>query len=111
MLDTLDSEFIKLARAKGVSNNKVIWKHAFKNATIQPLTVISLIMAGFITGTVVIEQVFSWPGIGALAVQAVFNNDYPLMTGIVLIFVAIYMAVNFAADLLYAVIDPRIRFS
>jgi peptide/nickel transport system permease protein len=110
MLDTLDSEFIKLARAKGVSYNKVIWKHALKNAAIPPLTVISLMMAGFITGTVVIEQVFAWPGIGNLAVQAVFNNDYPLMTGIVLIFVAIYMVVNFAADMLYAVIDPRIRY-
>ncbi len=109
MLDTLDSEFIKLARAKGVSYNRVIWKHALRNATIPPLTVIGLMMAGFITGTVVIETVFSWPGIGALAVQAVFNNDFPLMTGIVMIFVAIYLVINLISDLLYVVVDPRIR--
>ena len=111
MLDTLDSEYIKLARAKGVGRNRVIWKHALRNAAIPPLTVIGLMMAGFITGTVVIESVFSWPGIGALAVQAVFNNDFPLMTGIVLIFVGIYLLINLVSDLLYVLIDPRIRIN
>lgn len=111
MLDVLDSEFIKLARAKGVTNRVVIWKHALKNAAIPPLTLIAVTMAGFITGTVVVEQVFSWPGLGQTAVQAVFNNDFALLTGIVLIFVIIFGIANLVADLAYGFLDPRIRYS
>jgi peptide/nickel transport system permease protein len=110
MLEVLDSEFIKLARAKGVANWSVIWKHAFRNALIPPLTVSSLILAGFITGTVVVETVFSWPGLGRLSIDAVNNNDFPTVTGTVLIFVLIYLGLNLATDLVYAYIDPRIRY-
>ena len=111
MLEILDSEFVKFARVKGVANSAVIWRHAFRNALIPPLTLIALTMAGFITGTVVVEQVFSWPGLGATAVQAVFNNDFALLTGIVLIFVVIFALANFAADIGYAYLDPRIKYS
>jgi len=111
MLEILDSEFVKFARAKGVSGRTVIWKHAFKNALIPPLTLIALTMAGFITGTVVIETVFSWPGLGATAVTAVFSNDFALLTGIVLIFIVAFSLVNFIADVAYAIIDPRIKYS
>lgn len=111
MLEVLDSEFIKLARAKGVSGWKVIWKHAFRNALIPPLTVSALLLAGFITGAVVVETVFAWPGLGRLAVDAVSNNDYPLMTGTVLVFAAVYLVINLLTDIAYAFIDPRIRFS
>lgn len=111
MLDVLDSEFIKLARAKGVTSRSVIWKHALKNAAIPPLTLMAVTMAGFITGTVVVEQVFAWPGLGATAVQAVFNNDFALLTGIVLIFVIIFGIANLIADLMYGFLDPRIRYS
>jgi peptide/nickel transport system permease protein len=110
MLEVLDSEFVKLARAKGVPAWSVIWKHAFRNALIPPLTVSALIMAGFITGTVVVETVFSWPGLGRLIVDAVNDNDFPTVTGTVLIFVLMYIVINFATDVIYAYVDPRIRF-
>ena len=110
VLETLDTEYIKLARAKGLSHNKVIWKHAFRNALIQPLTVSALLLAGFITGAVLIESVFAWPGLGRLAVQAIFDNEFPILMGVVLIFAVAYVAMNFLADLAYAWIDPRIRY-
>ncbi len=110
MLEVLDSEFVKLARSKGVGGTKIIWKHAFRNALIPPLTVSSLMMAGLITGSVVIEAVFSWPGLGRLAIQAVQDNDFPILTATVLFFAVVFVTVNFVTDVLYAVIDPRIRY-
>ena len=111
MLEVLDSEFVKLARAKGVGSNTVIWKHAFKNALIPPLTFSALILVGFIGGTVVTETVFAWPGLGRMIYTAVINNDFPLMTGSVLVFTVAYVIAVFIIDLLYATIDPRIRYS
>ena len=112
MLEVLDSEFVKLARAKGASTSSVIWKHAFKNALIPPLTVSALLLAGLMNGAVVAEVVFAWPGLGRIAlVEAVNNNDFPLLTGAIFIFVIIYLVMNFVADMLYAWADPRIRYS
>ena len=111
MLEILDSEFIKLARAKGVSQNSIIWKHAFQNALIAPLTFAGINVAALITGSVLTETVFAWPGLGRLAINAVYNNDFPVLTGCVLIFTFIYVVVNFIIDILYALIDPRIRLS
>ena len=111
MLEILDSEYVKFARAKGVNHQKVIWKHALRNALIPPLTYAGVLMGAFLTGAVVIETVFGWPGLGSLAVKAVLNNDFPVMTGVVMIFAAIYVAANFLVDILYAYIDPRIRYS
>jgi peptide/nickel transport system permease protein len=111
MLEVLDSEFVKFARAKGVKSSVVIWKHAFKSAIIVPLTFAGLVLAGFITGTVVTETVFSWPGLGKLAVDAVFNNDFPVLTGAVLLFTVMYVLVNLLVDIAYGLIDPRIRYS
>lgn len=110
MLEVLDSEYIKLARAKGVSRSSVIWKHAFRNALLAPLTYAGLLLAAFITGAVVTETVFGWPGLGRLAVQSVNNNDFPTMTGIVLLFTVAYLGMNLLVDLAYAYIDPRIRY-
>ncbi len=110
MLEVLDSEFVKLARAKGVSYSTLIWKHAFRNALIQPLTASTLIFAGFIEGALVIETVFSRPGIGSEAIQAVNNKDFPLLQGLVLMFILVYVIATFITDVLYAVIDPRIRY-
>jgi len=110
MLEVMDSEFIKLARAKGVSQFAVIWKHAFRNSLIAPITYSSLFLAGFITGATVIELVFAWPGLGRLALTATVNNDFALLTGIVLFFAAAYVVFNFIADILYALVDPRIRY-
>ena len=111
MLEVLDSEYVKLARAKGVNINTVIWKHAFKNAAIAPLTLSGLILAGFITGSVSVEVVFGWPGIARLAVEAVYTNNLTTLSVITLIFTLIYVVSNFAVDLIYGVIDPRIRYS
>ena len=111
MLEVLDSEFVKLARAKGVSTNKVIWKHAFRNALIPPLTFAGLILVGFIGGTVVTETVFAWPGLGQMTYTSIINNDFPLMTGAVLVFTMLYVFAIFVIDILYAFIDPRIRYS
>jgi peptide/nickel transport system permease protein len=110
MLEVLDSEYIKLARIKGVGNRMVIWKHAFKNAALVPLTVSALVLVGFITGTVVTETVFSWPGVGRLAVDSIWNTDYPTLSGLVMLFAAAYVGVVLLLDILYAVIDPRIRY-
>jgi len=109
MLEVLDSEYIKLARAKGVNSKKVIWKHAFRNAILQPLTVAALTLAGFITGAVVIERIFAWPGIGQLTMDAVWNNEFPTLTATVLFLTAIYVVLNLVADIAYSLLNPIIR--
>ena len=110
MLDVLDSEYIKLARAKGVPRWKVVWKHAFRNAMLVPMTYAVLILSGFLTGTVVTETVFSWPGLGRLAVTAIISNDFPLMAGTVLFGTALIVIANFFVDVAYVIIDPRVKF-
>ena len=110
ILEVLDSEYVKLARAKGVNARTIVWKHALRNALIAPLTFAAILLASFLTGTVVVETVFAWPGIGRLAVQAALNTDFPLITGLALVFAVIFLACSLAADLAYAAIDPRIRY-
>ena len=111
MLEVLESEYVKFARAKGVDYNRVIWKHAFRNAVIPPLTLSGLILIGFINGTTVIETVFSWPGLGRVAVQAVQGNDFPLISAITFLTVVLYVIVVLTMDVLYAILDPRIRYA
>lgn len=111
MLEVLDSEYIKLARAKGVHYNRVVWKHAFRNALISPVTVSALILVGFLEGSVVVESVFAWPGVGRLAVDSIHNNDFPLLTGVIFMFAALYVTGSLVADLTYSIIDPRIRYT
>ncbi len=110
MLDVLDSEYVKLARAKGASTSTVVWKHAMRNALISPLTYSGLLMAGFLSGATVVETVFGWPGIGRMATEAVYQNDYPMITGSVLIFALLFVITSYLLDVLYAVVDPRIRY-
>jgi peptide/nickel transport system permease protein len=109
MLEVLDSEFVKLARAKGVKSHSIVWKHAARNAMIAPLTFAGLLLAAFMAGTVVTETVFAWPGLGRLAVDAVLQNDYPVMTGVVMVLTFLYLFVAFLVDITYAFVDPRIR--
>ncbi len=111
MLDVLDSEFIKLARAKGVGNRAIVWKHAFKNAAIAPLTYSGLLLGGLISGSVAVETVFAWPGIARFAVDAVQTNNFTVIAVVTLIFTATYIIANFFVDILYAFVDPRIRYS
>jgi peptide/nickel transport system permease protein len=111
MLEVLDSEYIVLARAKGVSNRWVVWKHALRNALIQPLTIATLLLAGFMDGAVLVEIIFAWPGVGRVAVEAVNQNDFMLITGTVFMFTFLFLFMSLVADLLYTVVDPRIRYS
>ncbi len=111
MLEVTDSEFITYARAKGVGNRTLVWKHAFRNALIPPLTYAGLLLGSFLTGTVIAEHVFQWPGIGRLAITAVLDNDFPVMAATMLLFTSIYVATSLVVDLLYAIVDPRIRYS
>ena len=111
MLDVLDSEYIKLARAKGVSSRSIILKHAFRNALIPPLTFAGVTLGALVTGSLVTETVFAWPGLGKLAVDSLFGLDYPLLQGVVIIFTLMYVGASFLVDVLYAYIDPRIRYN
>lgn len=110
MLEVLDSEYVTLARAKGTAYSVVVWKHAFRNAILQPLTTSAIILASFVTGAVVVERIFAWPGVGQLMTDAVWNNDFPTLTSTVLVFTAIFVAMNFLADILYGVLNPVIRY-
>ncbi len=111
MLEILDSEFIKLARAKGVGPFTILWKHGLRNAIIPPLTSAFVLLADYLNGALVVEIIFSLPGIGTVALnQAVYDNDWPLLAGTVFCFIGIYVTFAFFADLLYALIDPRIRY-
>lgn len=110
MLDVLDSEFVKLTRIKGLSETKVIWKHCLRNAAIAPLTYFAITAGVLITGSVVIESVFAWPGTGLLAVDAVRARDFQVVQAIVIVFSAVFILTNLVVDILYAYIDPRIRY-
>jgi peptide/nickel transport system permease protein len=111
MLDVLDSEYIKLARAKGVSPRMVIFKHALRNALIPPLTFAGVTLGALVTGSLVVETVFAWPGLGKLAIEALFGADYPLLQGVVIVFTMMYVVAALTVDVLYAYIDPRIRYA
>lgn len=107
-IDTLQSEYIVLARAKGLPERKVVWKHAFGNALVPVLTFSGMIFAQLLVGSIVVETVFSWPGVGWLAYQAVIQKDFPLLQSVVLLFTLIYVLMNFFVDLLCVWLDPRV---
>ena len=111
MLNVMDSEYIKLARIKGLKEWKVVWKHGLKNAAIPPLTVFGAIVVGQMTGSVTIETVFAWPGIGLLALQAVNSRDYQVIQAVTMFISVLFIGMNLFIDILYAYIDPRIRFA
>ncbi len=110
MLEVLDSEFVKLTRIKGVPEWKVIWKHCLRNASIAPLTFFAIIAGVLMTGSVVTESVFSWPGTGLLVVDAVRARDFQVVQAVVIVFSGIFIFTNLMVDILYAYLDPRIRF-
>jgi peptide/nickel transport system permease protein len=110
MLDVLDSEFVKLTRIKGLAEWKVIWKHCLRNAAIAPLTYFAIIVGLLVTGSVVTESVFSWPGTGLLVVDAVRARDFQVVQAAVIIFAGIFILTNLLVDILYAYLDPRIRY-
>jgi peptide/nickel transport system permease protein len=109
LLEVLSADYLRTARAKGLGERRVIGLHAFRNALIPILTVNGLAFASLLSGAVLTETVFAWPGIGRYAVTAATRLDYPAILGVTLLTAAIYLAVNLVVDLLYAVLDPRIR--
>jgi peptide/nickel transport system permease protein len=110
MLDVLDSEYVKLARIKGLPERTVIWKHALRNALISPLTTAGMLFAGLINGAVIIENVFGWPGVGRLSIEAVTGRDFPIVQGITMMVAVFVLLVNLLIDIMYAWVDPQIRF-
>jgi len=110
MLDVMDAEYIKLARIKGLSEFAVIMKHAFKNAAAPVITLTALQFVTMLGGTMIIETIFSWPGMGRLIVDAIFARDYPIVQMVVLITSTLFVFTNLFVDILYAYIDPRIRY-
>ena len=108
MLDTLDQDYVRTVRAKGVAEWVAV-RHALRNAFIPILTVIGLQFGTLLGGAVLTETVFSWPGIGQLLVQSINNRDFPLVQGIVFVFAAMFIVLNIVTDLLYSVVDPRVR--
>jgi peptide/nickel transport system permease protein len=108
MLEVLDAEYVTTARAKGASEVSVVWRHALRNALIPVVTFAGVYFAILVTSAIVVETVFAWPGMGRLAFEAITGRDFPVIQAVVLVTAAIVVAVNFAVDLLYAVIDPRI---
>ena len=111
MIEVLDSEFVKLARIKGVSRNVVIWKHCLRNSLMPVLSFTGMYVAMFIGGAIVIETVFAWPGVGRLAYEGIVHRDYPLVQAVVLISGALLVFINFMVDILYSYVDPRIRYA
>lgn len=111
MLEVLDTQYVVLARAKGVSNSRVIYKHALRNAILAPLTFAGLTLGGLISGAIITESVFAWPGLGLLAINSVTSSDYAVLQGVMIFITFFYLLVSFAVDMIYALVDPRIRYA
>ncbi|PSC05639.1 glutathione ABC transporter permease GsiC [Alsobacter soli] len=109
MLEVLRSDYVRTARAKGLAPSRVVWRHAFANAQIPIVTLLGIQMGQLLGGVVITETVFAWPGIGKLTVDAIFARDYPVVQGAVLLTAALFVLINLATDLVYTVIDPRVR--
>jgi peptide/nickel transport system permease protein len=111
MLDVLGTEYVKLARIKGLYERQVVWKHAFKNAALPVLTFAALLFVNLLNGSIIVETVFSWPGVGLLVIEAVQFRDYPVVQTVVLLLSGMYISANLLVDILYAYLNPRIRYS
>ncbi len=111
MLEVLDQDYMRTARAKGLSPRVVTLRHGLRNALIPVLTILSLQFASLLSGAVIVETVFAWPGMGRFTVDAIWRRDYPVIMACVLVFATIFVLVNLVVDVLYAIIDPRIRYN
>jgi len=110
MLEVLESEYVKLARIKGLPEWKVVWKHALKNALLPVITFSVLLFAEMIAGAIVTETVFAWPGVGQLLISSVNTRDFPMVQATVLLLASLFVLGNFAVDVLYAWLNPKIRY-
>lgn len=110
MLDVLNADYVRTARGKGVRGRNTVLRHALPNAMLPIITIIALRLPGLFGGSVIVESIFSWPGIGLLTIRAATDKDYPMMMGITLVFAIFVLLANILADVLYAVFDPRVRY-
>jgi peptide/nickel transport system permease protein len=110
MLEVLGQDYIRTARAKGMGEPPVVWKHALKNAAIPIVTIVGIELGTLLGGSVITETIFAWPGVGRLSVQAIFNRDYPVVQSAVFLLASTFVIVNFLVDVVYTYLDPRIRF-
>jgi ABC-type dipeptide/oligopeptide/nickel transport system permease component len=111
MLEVLNADYVRTARAKGLGETPLVYGHALRNALLPIVTVVGLQFGTLLGGAIVTETVFGWPGLGQLLVDALFARDYPVVQGIVLTFSTLFIVVNLAVDVLYAYLDPRIRYT
>jgi ABC-type dipeptide/oligopeptide/nickel transport system permease component len=108
LLEVLGQDYVRTARAKGVAERGVVWKHALRNAAIPIITIVGLELGTLLGGAVITETIFAWPGVGRLSVQAIYNRDYPLVQASVFVLASIFVLVNLAVDLVYTFLDPRV---
>lgn len=111
LLNVLSQDFIRTARAKGLGERRVIYRHALRNALLPVVTVVGLQMGSLLSGSVITETIFAWPGVGRFVVQAIFNRDFYVVQAAVFLFALIIVAINLVTDLVYALLDPQIRYS
>ena len=111
MLETLSQDYIRTAYAKGMRERVVIWRHAFRNSLIPVITVMGIVLALLLNGVVIIEVVFAFKGLGRLLVDSILGRDYPIVTGVIIFIAILFISANFVVDILYAFINPRIRYS
>jgi peptide/nickel transport system permease protein len=111
VLEVLTEDFIRTARAKGLSGAQVLGRHALRNAAIPVVTVLGNLLGHLLAGAIIIEFVFAWPGLGQLTVESVFQRDYPMIQAIVFFAGAVFLTINLVVDLSYALLDPRVRLA
>jgi ABC-type dipeptide/oligopeptide/nickel transport system permease component len=110
VIEIMSEDYVRTARAKGLAENSVLWRHVLRNALVPVITVVGLELGTLLSGSIIVETVFAWPGSGSLLISAIQARDYPLITGTVLTYTVAFVVINFVIDILYAMIDPRIRF-
>jgi peptide/nickel transport system permease protein len=110
VLEIMSEDYVRTARAKGLGERTVLWRHVLRNALVPVITVVGLELGTLLSGSIIVETVFAWPGSGSLLIAAIQSRDYPLITGTVLTYTIAFVVINFTIDMLYALIDPRIRF-
>jgi peptide/nickel transport system permease protein len=110
VLEVMQEDYVRTARAKGVTEGTLLWRHVLRNALVPIITVVGLELGTLLSGSIIVETVFAWPGSGALLIAAIQSRDYPLITGTVMTYTLAFVAINFTIDILYAAVDPRIRF-
>jgi len=110
MLEEIQQDYVRTARAKGLTERIVLFRHALRNGLIPIITVLGLQAGTLLAGAIITETIFSWPGLGRLTIQAINARDYPLVQGCILTIVVSYIFINLVTDLLYSVVDPRIRY-